>query len=160
MGKLRVLQGYVDADYAGDLDQLRFTIGYVFTIAECVISWKAELQDTITLSTTKAEYMVAVEASNEALWLRGLAVTFSIIQDSVRVHCDSQSVIHLAKDHMYHKRMKHVNVRYHKIRQWVVDDKVIDLVNISTKKNPTNMMMNISVVKFRASQNFIKVLQR
>jgi len=45
------------------------------------------------------EYMAAIEASKEALWLRGLVETFSIIQDSVRIHCDSQRVIHLAKDH-------------------------------------------------------------
>jgi len=68
-----------------------------------IISWKAELQDTIALSTIEAEYMAAVEASKEALWLRGLVETFSTIQDSVRVHCDSQSAIHLAKDHMHHK---------------------------------------------------------
>jgi len=49
-------------------------------------------------------------------------------------------------------------VRYHKIRQWVVDDKMIDLVKISTKKNPADMMMKIiPVEKFRASLNFIKV---
>jgi len=36
--KLRELQGYVDADYAGDLDHRRFMTGYVFTVAECVIS--------------------------------------------------------------------------------------------------------------------------
>jgi len=42
-GKFRLLQGYVDADYAGDLDQQRSTTGYVFTIVECIISWKAEL---------------------------------------------------------------------------------------------------------------------
>ena len=71
-GKFRVLQGYVDAYYAGDVDQRRFTTGYVFTVAECVISWKAELQDTVALSMTEAEYMAAVEASKEALWLRGL----------------------------------------------------------------------------------------
>jgi len=64
-------------------------MGYVFTVAECVISWKAELQDTIALSPTEMEYMGAVEASKEALWLRGLVETFNIIQDSVRVHCDS-----------------------------------------------------------------------
>ena len=74
-------------------------MGYVFTVAECVISWKAELQDTIVLSITEAEYIVVVEASKEALWLRGLVETSSIIQYSVRVHCDSQSAIHLAKDH-------------------------------------------------------------
>ena len=89
----------------------------MFTVPECVISWKAELQDTIALSTTEAEYMAAVEASKKALWLRGLVETFSIIiQDSVPVHCDSQSAIHLAKDHKYHKRMKHIDVRYHKKR--------------------------------------------
>ena len=43
MGKPRLLLGYIDADYAGDLDQRRSTTGYVFTVAEYVISWKAEL---------------------------------------------------------------------------------------------------------------------
>jgi len=58
--------------------------------------------------------MAAVEASKEALWLRGLIEMFNIIHDSV---CDSQSAIHLAKNHMYNKRTKHIDVRYHKIRQ-------------------------------------------
>jgi len=58
--------------------------------------------------------MAAVEVSKEALWLRELVETFGILDDSVRVHCDSQSAIHLAKDHMYHKRTKHIDVRYHK----------------------------------------------
>jgi len=88
----------------------------VFTVPECVLSWNGELQNTIALSTTEAKYMVAVETSKEALWLRGLVETFSIIQDSVRVYYDIQSAIHLAKDHMYHKRTKHIDVRFHKIR--------------------------------------------
>jgi len=160
-GKPRLLQGYIDADCAGDFDQRRSTTGYVFTVAECVISWKAKLQDTIALLMTEVEYMAAVEVLKEVLWLRGLVETFSIIKDSVQVHCDSQSAIHLAKDHMYHKRTKHIDVRFHKIRQWVVDDKVIDLAKISTKKNPADMMIKtILVEKFRASLNFIKVLQR
>ena len=62
---------------------------------------------------------------------------------------------------MYHKRTKHIDVRYHKIRQWVINDKLIDLVKISTKKNPAGMMKKtILVEKFRASLNFIKILQR
>ena len=62
---------------------------------------------------------------------------------------------------MYHKWTKYIDVRYHKIRQWVMDDKVIDLVKISTKKNPTDMMTKtIPVEKFRASLNFIKILHR
>jgi len=77
------------------------------------------LQDRVALLTTEAEYMTAVEALKEVLWLRGLVETFSIICDSVPVHCDRQSAIHLAKDHMYYKRTKYIDVRYHKIRQWV-----------------------------------------
>ena len=101
--------------------------------------------------------MDAVEASKKALWLRGLVETFSIIQDSIRVHCDSQNAIYLAKDHRYHKRMKHIDVRFHKIHQWVVDDIVIDLIKISTKKNPADMIMKtIPVEKFRASLNFFQ----
>jgi len=118
------------------------------------------LQDKIALSTIEAEYMTAVEASKETLWLRGLVETFSIIQNSVRVHCDIQSAIHLAKDQRYLKRTKHIDVR-HKIRQWVMDDKMIDLIKISTKKNPSDMMTKtIQMEKFRASLNFIKILQR
>jgi len=59
----------------------------VFTVTECVISWKTELHDTVTLSTIEVKYMTAVETSKEALWLRKLVETFSIIQDSVQVHC-------------------------------------------------------------------------
>ena len=84
--------------------------------------------------------MTAVEASKKALWLRELVETFDIIQDSVRIHCDSQSVIYLAKECSYHKRTKNIDVTYHKKSQWVVGDKVIDLVKISTKKNPVDMM--------------------
>ena len=69
------------------------------------------------------------------------------MQDSVWVHCEIQSVIHLVKDHMYHKRTKHIGVRYHKIRQWVMDDKLIDLVKISTNKNPADMMTKIIPVE-------------
>ena len=103
--------------------------------------------------------MAAVEASKEALWLKGLVGTFGIIQDSVRVHCDSQSAIHLAKDHRFHKRTKHIDVRYHRLRQWVSDDKVIVLEKISTKGNPADMMMKtIPVEKFRSSLDFLYVL--
>jgi len=42
--------------------------------------------------------------------------------DSLQVHCDSQNIIHLAKDHMYHKQTKHIDVKYHKIHQRVIND--------------------------------------
>jgi len=92
-------------------------MGDVITVADCTVSWKAESQDMVALSMTEVEYMDVVDESKEALRLRGLIETFGIIQNSVRVYSDSHGVIHLAKNHRYHKRMKHIDVRYHKIRQ-------------------------------------------
>ena len=58
------LQGYVDADVAGDKDNRRCTTGYVFTV-----SWFSKIQSVVALSTTEAEYVVAIEASKEMIWL-------------------------------------------------------------------------------------------
>ena len=107
----------------------------MFITAECIISQRAELQDTAALLTIETEYMAVVDVSKEALQLRGLVEMFDIIQDPIQVHYDSQNVINLAKDHRYLKQMEYIDVRYHKIRQWVMDDKMIDLVKINTKKN-------------------------
>ncbi|GKG06274.1 hypothetical protein Tco_0326360, partial [Tanacetum coccineum] len=63
------LVGYVDSDYASDLDKRRSLIGYVFTVEGCAVSCKASLQATIALSTTEAEYMAISEACKEAIWL-------------------------------------------------------------------------------------------
>ncbi|KAG8474407.1 hypothetical protein CXB51_033681 [Gossypium anomalum] len=54
--------GYVDTDFAGDLDRRRSLIGYVFTIGSCAISWKATLQTTVFLSSTEVKYMAITEA--------------------------------------------------------------------------------------------------
>ncbi|GJY97734.1 hypothetical protein Tco_0514644, partial [Tanacetum coccineum] len=58
------LVGYVDSDYARDLDKRRSLTGYVFTVGGCAVSWKVSLQATTALSTTEVEYM----AISEAYW--------------------------------------------------------------------------------------------
>uniref|UniRef100_A0A2N9I6R9 Integrase catalytic domain-containing protein n=1 Tax=Fagus sylvatica TaxID=28930 RepID=A0A2N9I6R9_FAGSY len=64
--------GYVDADYAGEVDDRRSTTGYVFTLSGGPICWKSTLQSIVAMSTTEAEYMAVAEAAKEALWLKGL----------------------------------------------------------------------------------------
>uniref|UniRef100_A0A3Q7ETH7 Reverse transcriptase Ty1/copia-type domain-containing protein n=1 Tax=Solanum lycopersicum TaxID=4081 RepID=A0A3Q7ETH7_SOLLC len=67
-----LVTGYSDSDYAGDVDTRRSMTGYVFTLGGSVVSWKATLQPTVTLSTTEAEYMALTEAAKEGIWLKGL----------------------------------------------------------------------------------------
>ena len=88
--------GFVDSDFAGDLDKRRFTSGYVFTLAGGAISWMSKLQDTVALSTTEVEYIATSHACKEAIWLRGLLRETRSLQKSVPVFYESQSVIYLA----------------------------------------------------------------
>ena len=64
--------GYVDADYARDLEKRRSTTGYVFTLVGGAISWTSKLQEIVALSTIEVEYIVALDASKEEIWLKGL----------------------------------------------------------------------------------------
>ena len=70
--------GYVDADYARDLDDRRSTIGYMFTLGRGPIFWKSMVQSLIALSTIESEYMAVAKAAKEALWLAGLVKELSI----------------------------------------------------------------------------------
>ena len=65
------LQGYVDADFAGDIDSRKSTTGFVFTLGGTAISWASNLQKIVTLSTTEAEYVAATKAGKEMIWLHG-----------------------------------------------------------------------------------------
>lgn len=90
--------GYVDSDFARDLDKRRSLTGYVFTVGGCAISWKATLQTTIALSTTETEYMAITEACKEAIWLKGLFSDLNGDSWTTTLFCDSQSAIFLTKD--------------------------------------------------------------
>ncbi|KAL1370701.1 hypothetical protein AAHE18_01G080100 [Arachis hypogaea] len=92
------ISGFVDSDYAGDLDRRRSTTGYLYKIQGALVSWRSMLQATMALSTTEVEYMAIAEGVKEVLWLRGLLDDLGLKQDCVNLSWDSQSTIYLAKN--------------------------------------------------------------
>ena len=140
--------GYVDSDFAGDLDKRRSLTGYIFTVSGCAISWKATLQHIVALSTTEAEYMAITEACKEAIWLKGL---FSGLSEELQVstmYCDSQSAIFLTKDQMFHERTKYIDVRYHFVRDVIARGDIV-VSKVSTHDNPADMMTKpLPIAKF------------
>ncbi|KAL6330028.1 hypothetical protein AAG906_039943 [Vitis piasezkii] len=98
------IEGYMDADYTGDLDDKRSTTGYVFTFGGGLICWKSMIQSLVALSTIESEYMAVAEAAKESLSLTGLVKELGIQQGVVQLYCDSQSVIYLAKNQVSHAR--------------------------------------------------------
>ena len=137
-----VLQGYTDADYAGDKDRRKSTSGYLMTYAGGAVSWQSRLQKCVSTSTTEAEYIAAVDAGKEVLWMKNFLQELGMKQEKYVLFCDSQSAIHLAKNSSYHSRTKHIDVRYHWIRD-VVSSKLLKLEKIHTDDNGSDMMTKI-----------------
>ncbi|KAG8479441.1 hypothetical protein CXB51_029725 [Gossypium anomalum] len=151
--------GYVDSDFAGDLDKRRSTTGYLFTLAKAPVSWKSTLQSTVAISTTEAEYMAVIEAVKEAIWLNGLLEDLGVVQSHISLYCDSQSAIHLAKNQVYHSRTKHIDVRYHFVREVFKKGKIL-LQKIPTADNPADMMTKVvTIIKFNHCLNLINILR-
>nr|GEW73045.1 RNA-directed DNA polymerase, eukaryota [Tanacetum cinerariifolium] len=141
-GKHVDVDGFVNVDYAKDPDKGRSITGYVFMVHGCVVSWKATLQHVVALSTAEAEYMVLTEAVKESILLKGLLIELGVNLRSVVVNCDNQSAIHLSRNAMFHERTKHINVRYHFIRE-IVKSKEIKVAKISTKDNAADVFTKV-----------------
>eukprot|EP00253_Pinus_taeda_P019611 PITA_19611 len=142
------IHGFVDADWARDLDQRRSTSGYVFNLFGGAVSWMSKKQSVVALSTTEAEYMAATHASKEAVWLQRLCSSMGLVQGAIRIDCDSQSAIFLAKNPAYHSMTKHIDVQYHFVRDMIEDKKVL-LVKVDTLKNTADALTkSVSSEKF------------
>ncbi|GAA0157280.1 hypothetical protein LIER_14583 [Lithospermum erythrorhizon] len=64
------IQGYIDADFGGEVDHRKSTTDYIFTVGNTSVSWMSQLQKIVALSTTEAEYVAITKASKEVIWLR------------------------------------------------------------------------------------------
>ena len=71
----------------------------------------------MALSTAKAEYVIACSASCEAIWMRKLlSDLFDLQMDATCIYCDNQSCVKLSENPMFHDKSKHIEIKYHYIR--------------------------------------------
>ena len=127
-GDSNQVEGYSDADWAGDQDHRRSTSGNVFCLSSGAITWASRKQSSTALSAVEAEYVALSVATQEAMWLRQLMMELQNEKElpPTVLWEDNQGAIALAKNPVFHKRTKHIQIRYHFVRD-AVDDKVIDV---------------------------------
>ena len=112
------LEGYTDADWAGSVSDRRSTSGFVFSLGSGAVSWSSKKQPTVALSSTEAEYRGAAIATCEEIWLKRLLKDFNEpVDEPIRIYCDNQSSIQLARNSVFHAQTKHIEVHYHYIRE-------------------------------------------
>ncbi|XP_019251084.1 PREDICTED: uncharacterized protein LOC109230001 [Nicotiana attenuata] len=112
-----IVKAYCDFDWAAYPDSRRSITGYLVLLSNNPISWKSKKQETISLSSTEAEYRALRKVVGELVWLSRLFEDLIVPYPMpISVLCDSQSALHIAKNPVFHERTKHIEVDYHFVR--------------------------------------------
>lgn len=126
------LIGYSDANFASDVTTRKSITGCALKLCNGPVVWTSQKQNSVSLSTTEAEYIAASQTVKEILWARQLLEDVcETINKPVKLYVDNQSAIRLIRNPEFHKRTKHVDVRYHFVRE-KVSDGVIEPVYIQS----------------------------
>lgn len=151
-----VLHGYCDSDYAEDETDRRSVTGYSFILCGAAISWASRKQPTVAHSSTEAEYMAASDAAKEAVWWRLFLSSLGYpMDDATRILSDNQGSIALSKNPEGHRRVKHIGVRHHYIREQVAKG-TLTLDYVSTAKMAADVLTK--AVSATQHNNTIKLL--
>ena len=119
------LIGYSDSDFAGDSNDRKSTSGHIFFFGGMAVSWSSQKQSIVALSSCEAEYIAATSATCQAVWLSRLLG--ELMKDEAmkaKLLVDNQSAITLSKNPVHHNRTKHIDTRYHFVRQCVEEKKI------------------------------------
>ena len=125
---------------AGDVDSRKSISGFMMTFVEGAVSWQSKLQKCVALSTTEAKHIAITGGCKEALCMRKFLEELVLKQEKYVVYSDSRSAIHLSKNSTFHSRSKHIDVRYHWIRD-VLESKQLYLEKIHTSENGSDMLI-------------------
>ncbi|GJX94105.1 ribonuclease H-like domain, reverse transcriptase, RNA-dependent DNA polymerase [Tanacetum coccineum] len=114
------ITGYSDSSYGINTDQGKGTTGIVFYFGESPITWCTQKQPTVALSSCESEFMAATGAACQALWLKRLLNELTGWEEKrITLKVDNVSAIALVRNPVFHGRSKHIDIRYHFIRECV-----------------------------------------
>lgn len=149
------LKAFSDSDWANCIQRMKSIIGYCVFIGESLISWKSKKQNTVSRSSSEAEYRAIASVTAEIQWLLYLLRDFKIKhEEAALLFCDNTFTIHIAKNPAFHERTKHLDIDCHFVRE-KIQKGVIHLMSVSSK----NQMADI-LTKALHSPDFIRQAAR
>ena len=153
-----LLEGFLDSDLAGNLDDRKSTGGLAFYLNESLVAWVSQKQKCVALSSCEAEFMAANAAACQGIWLH--KVLNQISDESIGpvvLYIDNKSAIDLTKNPVFHGRSKHIDIRYHFIRECVERGDVI-VKHVRTEEQKADVSTKaMSKVKFERMRKLLGV---
>ncbi|GJX17964.1 retrovirus-related pol polyprotein from transposon TNT 1-94 [Tanacetum coccineum] len=142
---------YADSDDVGDYVDRKSTSSICTFVRCCLTSWFSNKQTALAISTTKAEYVSAKKACQQALWMKPALIDYDIRLDDVPIMCDNKGAIDLSKIPMQHSRTKHIKIRHHFLRDNVQKghifieklssvDNIVDILTKPPKRESFNYL--------------------
>jgi hypothetical protein len=155
------LSGYTGLEWDGSVFDRKSTSGRCFSLGSTMISWQSRKQSSIALSTTETEYIAACSANCETVWLRKLLTgLFNLEMEANTILCDNQSCIKMTKNPVLHDKSKHIEIRYHYIRD-MVQRGAIKLQYVSTDEQVADVLTKpLSRVKFEDFRDKLGIVRK
>jgi hypothetical protein len=130
---------FCDADWAGDIDDRKSTSGIIIKLNGCPVVWLSKKQTTVALSTAEAEYIALASAIQEMIWMNQYLSELQLKDPEVPlVRSDNQAAIQIATNDTLHTRSKHIDIRYHFIRQ-ILKEGQMKLSYVSTREQEADI---------------------
>jgi hypothetical protein len=152
------LTGYTDADWGGNLNQRKSTRAYLFTINGTPITWCTKKQTCVALSSTESEYRSLVEATKEAIWIKGLYSELGLRKKGpIHIFCDNQSAIKISKNPMYHSKTKHFEIHLNYVQD-MVDNRKVAVDYTATDQQPADILTKaLARIKFSRCRDLLNL---
>ncbi|GJR81497.1 hypothetical protein Tco_0152282, partial [Tanacetum coccineum] len=126
------LTAYADADHAGCQDTRRSTLGSAQFLGDKLVSWSSKKQKSNAISSTEAEYIALSGCCSQILWMRSQLTDYGFKFNKIPLYCDNKSVIALCCNNVQHSRAKHIDIRYHFIKEQV-ENGIVELYFVRTE---------------------------
>ncbi|GJV53333.1 retrovirus-related pol polyprotein from transposon TNT 1-94 [Tanacetum coccineum] len=126
------LTAFADADHAGCQDTRRSTSGSMQFLGDRLVSWSSKRQKSVAISSTEAEYIAMSGCCAQILWMRSQLTDYGLGFNKIPMYCDNKSAIALCCNNVQHSRSKHIDIRFHFIKEHV-ENGVIELYFVNTE---------------------------
>ncbi|GJY34550.1 retrovirus-related pol polyprotein from transposon TNT 1-94 [Tanacetum coccineum] len=126
------LTAFADADHAGCQDTRRSTSGSMQFLGDRLVSWSSKRQKSAAISSTEAEYIALSGCCAQVLWMRSQLTDYGFGFNKIPMYCDNKSAIALCCNNVQHSRSKHIDIRFHFIKEHV-ENGVIELYFVNTE---------------------------